>query len=118
MMLGPCRGGAVQLAPAGHGDTLLVGEGIETTLAAMQASGHPGWAALSTSGLRALVLPPRVRQVIVLVDGDDPGEAAAVSAAQRWAREGRHVRMARAPRGHDFNNVLLGRASSGVEGSP
>jgi hypothetical protein len=34
MMLGPCRGGAVRLAPAG--DVLLVGEGIETSLAAMQ----------------------------------------------------------------------------------
>jgi hypothetical protein len=106
LLLGPCRGGAVQLAPVSHGDTLLVGEGIETTLTAMQASGHPGWAALSTSGLRALVLPPRVRQVIVLADGDDPGEAAAVAAAQRWVNEGRQVRIARAPRGQDFNDVL------------
>ena len=38
MMLGPCRGGAVRLAPAG--DVLSVGEGIETCLAAMQATGH------------------------------------------------------------------------------
>ncbi len=98
MMLGPCRGGAVRLASLGYGDTLLIGEGIETTLAAMQATGHPGWAALSTSGLRALVLPARVRRVIVLADGDDPGEAAAVAAARRWASEGRCVRIARAPR--------------------
>ena len=107
MMLGPCRGGAVQLASVGHGDTLLVGEGIETTLAAMQATGSPGWAALSTSGLRALDLPPRVRQVTVLADGDDAGEAAAVAAAQRWASGGRHVRIARAPRDLDFNDLLL-----------
>ena len=50
MMLGPCRGGAVRLAEPG--DVLMVGEGIETCLAAMQATGHPAWAALSTSGLR------------------------------------------------------------------
>jgi putative DNA primase/helicase len=31
MMLGPCRGGAVRLAPVG--DTLMVGEGMETCLA-------------------------------------------------------------------------------------
>ena len=55
MMLGPCRGGAVRLADPG--DVLMVGEGIETCLAAMQATGHPAWAALSTSGLRALDLP-------------------------------------------------------------
>ncbi len=48
MMLGPCRGGAVRLGQPG--DVLMVGEGIETCLAAMLASGHPAWAALSTSG--------------------------------------------------------------------
>ncbi|MBZ0254144.1 MAG: toprim domain-containing protein, partial [Candidatus Methylomirabilis sp.] len=47
---------------------------------------------------------------IVLADGDDPGEAAAESAARRWRREGRRVRIARPPRGLDFNDMLLGRA--------
>jgi putative DNA primase/helicase len=112
MMLGPCRGGAVQLASVSHGDTLLVGEGIETTLAAMQAKGHPGWAALSAPGLRALDLPPRVRQVIVLADGDDAGEAAALAAGQRWANEGRQVGIARAPRDLDFNDMLLSHAAA------
>ena len=45
MMLGPCRGGVVRLAEPG--DVLMVGEGIETCLAAMQATGHAAWAALS-----------------------------------------------------------------------
>jgi putative DNA primase/helicase len=108
MMLGPCRGGAVRLSlPC---DTLMVGEGIETCLSAMQATGHPAWAALSTSGLRTLDLPKEVRDVIVLADGDDPGEAAACDAALRWKREGRRVRIARPPRGADFNDVLLGIA--------
>jgi hypothetical protein len=109
MMLGPCRGGAVRLAPIG--DVLMVGEGIETCLAAMQASGRPAWAALSTSGLRALDLPRDARDVIVLVDGDEPGEAAAQSCARRWKREGRRVRVARPPRGMDFNDLLTGRTS-------
>jgi putative DNA primase/helicase len=87
----------------------MIGEGIETCLAAMQATGHPAWAALSTSGLRALDLSATVREVIVLADGDDPGEAAARDCALRWMREGRHVRIARPPRGLDFNDVLLGR---------
>src|SRR5207344_775256 len=54
MMFGPCRGGAVRLTAPG--DVLMIGEGIETCLTAMQATGHPAWAALSTSGLRALDL--------------------------------------------------------------
>lgn len=114
MMLGPCRGGAVRLGP--FDDVLMVGEGIETCFAAMQATGRPAWAALSTSGLRTLDLPDTVREVIVLADGDDPGEAAARDAAMRWKREGRRVRIARPPRGLDFNDVLLGRAPGFEEG--
>jgi putative DNA primase/helicase len=106
MMFGPCRGGAVRLAKPG--EVLMLGEGIETCLAAMQATGHPAWAALSTSGLRTLDLPADACELIVLADGDDPGEAAARDAAFRWKREGRRVRIARPPQGLDFNDLLLG----------
>ncbi len=108
MMLGPCRGGAVRLAPPV--ESLMVGEGIETCLAAMQSTGMPAWAALSTSGLRTLILPERVTSVIVLADGDDPGEAAACDCALRWKGEGRHVRIARPQAGSDFNDLLLKRS--------
>ena len=129
MMLGPCRGGVVRLRdlggagaadaagadPSGRplatrsiiGGVLMVGEGIETCLAAMQATGHPAWAALSTAGLRALDLPEDVRDVIVLADGDAAGEAAARDCAWRWKREGRRVRIARPPQGSDFNDMLM-----------
>jgi len=108
MMLGPCQGGAVRLAEPS--DPLMVGEGIETCLAAMQATDNSAWAALSTSGLRTLALPGLVRDVVVLADGDDPGEAAARVCARRWAGERRRVRIARPPLGMDFNDVLLCRA--------
>jgi DNA primase len=75
----------------------------------MQSSGHAAWAALSTSGLRALNLPNDVNDVIVLADGDDAGEAAASDCASRWKREGRRVRIARPPRGLDFNDLLMRR---------
>jgi putative DNA primase/helicase len=61
MMLGPCRGGAVKLGRPS--EVLLIGEGIETCLAAEQATGLPAWAALSTSGLRSLDLPSVVTDV-------------------------------------------------------
>jgi hypothetical protein len=115
MMLGPCRGGVVRLAYPG--DVLMIGEGIETCLAAMQASGHTAWAALSTSGLRALNLPNDVRDVIMLADGDEAGEAAARDCALRWQREGRRVRIARPPWGMDFNDMLKGRAAPIKEGA-
>jgi putative DNA primase/helicase len=108
MMFGPCRGGAVRLADPS--DVLMVGEGIETCLAAMLATGYPAWAALSTSGLRGLDLPKDVRDLIVLADGDEAGDAAAEDCALRWKCQGRRVRIARPPRGMDFNEMLTGRA--------
>ena len=116
LMLGPCRGGAVRLAEPS--EILLVGEGIETCLSAMQATGYPAWAALSAPGMRALDLPETVREVVVLADGDDPGEAAARNCARRWIRQYRRVRIARAPRGTDFNDVLLGDSALQDRGVP
>ena len=115
MMLGPCRGGAVRLGEPGA--VLMVGEGIETCLAAMQATGHAAWAALSTSGLRSLNLPRDVVDVIVLADGDEPGEAAAQDCARRWKCEGRRVRIARPPQGMDFNDLLNAGTPSCMEGA-
>ena len=113
MMLGPCRGGSVRLAPA-H-EVVMIGEGIETCLAAMQATGTPTWAALSTSGLRSVEIPPEIREVVVLADGDAPGEAAASDAGHRLRRLGHHVRIARPPTGLDFNDVLLGHSPPHAE---
>jgi putative DNA primase/helicase len=107
MSLGPCRGGVVRLGPVRN--RLMIAEGIETALSAMQATGQPAWAALSAAGLRALELPPDIVNIVVLADGDEPGEAAARDAAQRWKREGRCIRIARPPHGLDFNDVLGGR---------
>jgi putative DNA primase/helicase len=116
MTLGPCRRGAVRLAEAA--DHLMVGEGIETCLAAMQATGQPAWAALSTAGLRSLEIPEHVKEVVVLADGDLPGEEAAQYAARRWVREGRRVRIARPPKGQDFNDLLISGARTAVEPMP
>ena len=98
----------MRLAPAG--DVLMVGEGIETCLAAMQAtrpSGLGGALHFRSAGSRSA---QDVRDVIVLADGDEAGEAAARDAALRWKREGRRVRIAHPPEGMDFNDMLLGAA--------
>ena len=81
----------------------------------MQASGYPAWAALSTSGLKALDLPKDLLEVVVLADGDDSGEAAAQYFARRLQREGRRVRVARPPRGIDFNDMLFGNTPRAEE---
>jgi len=68
----------------------------------MQISGRPGWAALSTSGMKALVLPGGVKEVIIAADHDKPGLEAAHAAGRRWMDEGRTVQIALPPPGKDF----------------
>jgi putative DNA primase/helicase len=108
MMLGPCHGGAVRLADVKPGDRLGIGEGIETCLTVIQECGNPAWAALSTSGLKALDLPEGVREVVLLSDNDPAGQEAARVAGDRWVSEGRAVKLA-VPDGtcNDFNEQLL-----------
>jgi putative DNA primase/helicase len=111
--LGPVGGGAVVLAPPS--DRLMVGEGIESCLAAMQATGLPACAALSAGGIEALLLPNWVRRVVILADNDANlrGQAAALKAAQRWTAEGRSVRIAMPPTpGTDMADVLIGCSCS------
>ncbi|MCK1679408.1 toprim domain-containing protein [Bradyrhizobium sp. 147] len=105
MDLGPTAGTAIRLSAAA--EELIVAEGIETTLSAIQATGGAGWAAGSAKALELLILPPEVRRVTIAADGDEPGERAARRAAARWAGEGRDVKIARAPRGKDFNDMLM-----------
>ena len=113
LMLGPCAGGVVALSETQG--PLVVCEGIETGLSL--ASGlldAPAtiWAALSTSGLRALILPPQPGALIIAFDGDEPGRAAALALAERAYFCGWQVSMMPAPDGHDWNDVLTGKVSA------
>ena len=109
MTLGSVGGYSCHLADAG--ERLAVAEGIETALSFQLMTGIPTWAALSTGGLRALLLPPLplARLVTIAADADRPGLRAADRAAERWQAEGREVRIIVPPRpGMDFNDLLIG----------
>jgi putative DNA primase/helicase len=105
---GPFKGGSIRLAPYRAGVELLVAEGIETTLAAMQMFGLPGWAAICARGVEALELPPEVRAVAIAADHDTNGvgQSAALSAQARWIAGGRAARILLPPNvGEDFSDV-------------
>jgi len=109
-MLGTCAGGAVRLIDAGG--PLVVAEGIETALSL--ASGllkTPAtiWAALSTSGMKNLRLPPTPARLTIAVDGDKAGAEAAHVLAERAHRLGWTVSLLPAPEGKDWNDVLKGK---------
>ena len=113
-MLGSCRGGAVRLAPV-LDDAVLVGEGIESTAAAVRVLDWPGgaWATLSTSGLRAVVLPASVRRVVIAADRDVEGAGQKAAAlARRLKAEGRRVECWLPSTFCDFNDELMATGDS------
>ena len=112
-MLGPCAGGAVRLCEARG--PLVVAEGIETALSLLSGllcGPATVWAALSTSGMKALHLPQEPGRLILAADGDAPGRAAAHVLAERASAFGWEVSLLPAPEGRDWNDVIRGRAAA------
>jgi hypothetical protein len=115
LTFGPVAGGAIHLAEADPNNWLIVGEGVETVLSAMQISGLPGWAALGTAGVQNLVLPDSIKRVIIAADNDahGAGQRAAYAAADRFVAEGRQVKVTIPSKaGTDWNDVLRARCRS------
>lgn len=114
MTLGQLAGGAVQLT--GACIAMTVCEGIEPGLAIWTATGRAVWPALSTGGLRRLILPalPLAADVTIAADADPPGLEAAEAAAARWHAEGRRVTIAPAGDGLDYNDMLMADAAGGA----
>ena len=118
MMLGKPGGGAVRLAPIGANGFLGLSEGIETGLAVMMACpGLPVWAALSTSGMEQVQLPPEARHVLILADNDPSGAGlrAAETLLRRLKGDGRRAAIVLPPEpGDDFNDMLRRDGASAV----
>jgi hypothetical protein len=74
-------GAAVRLALAG--EAMLVGEGVVTTLSAMDRFGLPGWALMTAHNLAAWTAPPEARHVLIAADAGTVGEAAALKLRRR-----------------------------------
>jgi DNA polymerase family A/CHC2 zinc finger/Toprim domain len=112
------RMGVVQLWPRDGSSRLVVGEGIETTLAAatrvtyQDAPLTPAWSAVAKGGLGRFPVLPDTSALILLVDHDENGEGqrAAEHCLQVWRAQGRKaVPLIPTTPGWDFNDVILGR---------
>jgi len=110
LSLGRVRGGAIRLGdPAAE---LVLCEGLEDGLSlAQELPSASVWAAPGAGMLSAMCLPPIVSRVIIAADNDASGELAAMRAAERFASEGRHVRIMRPDLAYkDWNDQLRGIA--------
>jgi hypothetical protein len=120
-MLG--RAGVVKLWPVEA--TLVVGEGLETVLAAAtripfeDRSLTPAWAALSSNKLKTLPVIPGVQRLVILVDNDanQEGQDAAAHVMATWRADGRTAvpLMPNTP-DTDFNDLVI-REDSHAEGA-
>ena len=88
---GPIAGGYVPLADIDPKQQLLVGEGIENVLSAMQITGLPALPRWRSD--LAHVEVPVCSEVIIVADNDDPGYEAAKVLSRRLVNEGRKVRV-------------------------
>ena len=108
-MLAPTAGTAIMLAPAT--DTLVVGEGIETVLSAMQIGYGPGgWAMGSAGAIGRLTVLDGVQRLVLLEERDRTSANAVSDAGHRWTRAGRAVSVVLPTTGKDLNDSLRGIA--------
>lgn len=118
MTLGPIAGAAIKITPNEDvSDGLHIGEGVETTLAAMMLGFRPAWALGSAGAIRAFPVLAGVDCLTILVDHDNPdrngrqaGHEAAQDCAERWVGAGREIRSV-VPRrvGADMADLIGGR---------
>jgi putative DNA primase/helicase len=105
-VIGKLLGGVVRLYEA-H-DQVAIGEGVETMLSAAHMLGLPSWAALTADNLGRFVIPVSVRRLVIAVDNDSAGAAAANTLRQRAPTE-MHVETASVPEDfNDFNDWARG----------
>jgi hypothetical protein len=114
MSLGPTGGCVIRLYPK-VGKRLVIGEGVETVLAAATRITHrgkplrPAWATGCAGNMRRFPVLEGVEQLIILVDNDESGtgQKAAEECAHRWRDTGREViRLIPRTPGTDFNDLV------------
>lgn len=111
-MLGVVHRAAIKLDPL-SGDTLAIGEGLETSMAARQLGFKPAWALGSVGAISFFPVLDGVKQLTILGESGEASARAIKICGTRWRRAGRRVRVVMPNDGlSDMNDVLLTRASS------
>jgi putative DNA primase/helicase len=110
-MLGRAKHAAIKVdADESVAVGLMIGEGLETCLAARLADFRPVWALGSSSGIANMPVLAGIEALTILVDNDvsGTGQRAAIECSRRWTAAGREVRCV-IPRltGADLNDVII-----------
>lgn len=104
-MLGLVHGAAIKLADPR--DTLVIGEGVETCLAAMQLGLGPAWALGSVGAISFFPVIDGIRRLVILTETGEASKRATKICGRRWKRAGRRVTISRSKIGSDHNDCLM-----------
>jgi putative DNA primase/helicase len=91
-------------------DSLAIGEGVETTMAARQLGFAPAWALGSVGAISFFPLIEGVKVLFILGEKGDASARAVRLCGTRWQRAGRRVRIVMPDIGSDLNDVLAMRS--------
>jgi Toprim domain len=110
-MLGLVHRSAVKLDPVAT--TLIIGEGVETCIAARQcmATGDieraPVWALGSVGAISFFPVLDRVKRLIILGESGEASTQAVRLCGQRWQHAGRRLQVLYSEIGSDVNDALM-----------
>jgi hypothetical protein len=111
-MLGIVSRAAIKLDALG-GDTLAIGEGVETGMAARELGYGPAWALGSVGAVSFFPLIDNIGQLLILGEAGEVSAKAIKVCGTRWHRAGRRVRVVMPDAPHsDLNDVLIAERSS------
>lgn len=107
-MLGIVHRTAIKL-DAIEGDTLVIGEGVETCLAARQLGYRPVWALGSVGAISFFPVLEGVKRLLILGETGKASAEAIQFCGRRWHRAGRRVQIVMPDIGSDLNDQLMMR---------
>jgi hypothetical protein len=107
LFIGPTGGAAVKLDRANSG-ALVVGEGVETCMAARMLGLKPCWALGSVGAIRSFPVLASIGDLTLLQENDDHSPATVITCGKRWRAAGRSV-LINTPTlpFKDLNDVLI-----------
>jgi putative DNA primase/helicase len=105
-MLGIVRGAAIKLDTIEH-DALVIGEGLETSMAARQLGYRATWALGSVGAIAFFPVLEDVKTLTILGETGKASEDAIKMCGRRWSRARRHVRIAYSEIGSDINDAIM-----------
>jgi putative DNA primase/helicase len=111
-MLGIVSRAAIKLDTLG-GDTLVIGEGVETGMAARQLGFRPTWALGSVGAISFFPVIDGVQRLLILGEAGDASTRAIKVCGTRWRRAGRRVRVIMPNSGlSDMNDALIAETTA------